>query len=45
MIVKSKGVYVVKSEKGRVFGRYKTHAEALKRLRQMEHFKGKKGGE
>lgn len=44
MIKKIKGKYVVLSENtGRVFGRYKTKGEALKRLRQVEFFKHLKG--
>lgn len=40
MIKKIKGEYVVMSEKtGRVFGRYKTKEEAVRRLRQVEFFK------
>jgi len=40
MIIKEKGLYVVKSETtGRVFGRYKTKKEAARRLRQIEIFK------
>ncbi len=40
MIRKIKNEYVVLSEKtGRSFGRYKTKAEAGKRLRQVEFFK------
>jgi hypothetical protein len=40
MIKKIKGKYVVLSEKTkRVFGRYKTKKEAVKRLRQIEFFK------
>lgn len=40
MIRKIKGKHVVLSETtGRVFGRYKTKKEALKRLRQIEFFK------
>ena len=40
MIRKLKGMYVVLSETtGRVFGRYKTKLEAIKRLRQIEYFK------
>ena len=39
MIIKSKGKYVVKSEKsGRAFGTYRTLAQAKKRLRQIEYF-------
>ena len=44
MIVKSKGGYSVKSEKGKSLGGpYKTKAAAAKRLRQVEYFKHKKG--
>lgn len=40
MIKKIKGKYVVLSETtGRVFGRYKTKREAMKRLKQIEFFK------
>jgi len=40
MIVKEKGLYIVRSERtGRVFGRYKTKKEAAHRLRQIEIFK------
>lgn len=40
MIKKIKGKYVVLSETtGRVFGRYKTKEEAMKRLKQIEFFK------
>lgn len=40
MIKKIKGKYIVLSETtGRVFGRYKTKKEAVKRLRQIEFFK------
>ena len=43
MIVKVKGGYEVKSEKGKnLGGPYKTKAEAQKRLRQVEYFKHKK---
>jgi len=43
MIKKIKGKYVVLSETtGRAFGRYRTKKEALKRLRQIEFFKGLK---
>ena len=43
MIVKTKGGYEVKSEKGKnLGGPYKTKAEAEKRLRQVEYFKHKK---
>ncbi len=45
MIIKEKGLYVVKSERiERVFGRYKTKKEAEKRLRQIEFFKHLKKG-
>lgn len=44
MIKKVGGKYVVLSETaGRVFGKYKTKAEAAKRLRQIEFFKYLKG--
>ena len=50
MIVKSKSGYSVKSEsKGsdgkhkNLGGPYKTHAEAVKRLQQVEYFKHRKG--
>lgn len=40
MIKKIKGKYVVLSETtGRVFGRYRTKKEAIKRLKQIEFFK------
>lgn len=40
MIKKIKGRYVVMSETtDRVFGRYKTKKEAIKRLKQIEFFK------
>lgn len=40
MIRKIKGKYVVLSETtGRVFGRYRTRKEAVKRLKQVEFFK------
>lgn len=40
MIKKEKGRYVVVSERsGRVMGRYKSEAEAKKRLKQIEFFK------
>ena len=43
MIKKIKSRYVVLSETtGRVFGRYRTKKEALKRLRQIEFFKHRK---
>lgn len=43
MIIKKGGKYVVVSEKtGRSFGSYKTKAEAVKRLQQVEYFKHKK---
>ncbi|MCX6766011.1 MAG: hypothetical protein NT136_03570 [Candidatus Moranbacteria bacterium] len=46
MIKKIRGQYVVLSEKtGRVFGRYRTKKEALKRLRQIEFFKHLKKNE
>jgi len=41
-------VWCVYSEKGRLLGRAKTKEDAMKRLRQVEFFKrkkGKKGGE
>lgn len=45
MIVKRKKGYFVLSEKTRrnMGGPYKTRAEALKRLRQVEYFKHLKG--
>jgi hypothetical protein len=45
MIRKTKKGYVVYSEKTsrRLGGPYKTRAEALRRLRQVEYFKHKKG--
>jgi hypothetical protein len=44
MIVKVKGGYKVVSHKGKnMGGPYKTRAEAVKRLRQVEFFKHKKG--
>ncbi|MBI2454052.1 MAG: hypothetical protein HYV54_00530 [Parcubacteria group bacterium] len=40
MIKKIKSKYIVLSETtGRVFGRYTTKKNALKRLRQVEYFK------
>ena len=40
MIVKRKAGWYVVSEKGKnLGGPYKTRAEAVKRLRQVEHFK------
>jgi hypothetical protein len=43
MIKKIKGKYAVLSEKtGRLFGTYKTLAEAKVRLRQVEFFKHRK---
>lgn len=42
MIKKIKGGYQVLSEKGRNMGKYKTEAEAKKRLQQIEYFKHKK---
>ena len=42
-IVKHKGKYVVLSnDRSKRLGTYKTRAEAEKRLRQVEYFKGKK---
>lgn len=45
MIVKRKNGYYVLSEKTKrnLGGPYKTRAEAVKRLRQVEFFKHKKG--
>jgi hypothetical protein len=44
MIKKDKKGYKVVSEKGKNLGSgYKTRAEALKRLRQVEYFKHKQG--
>jgi sugar-specific transcriptional regulator TrmB len=37
-------VWCVYSEKGRLLGRAKTKEDALRRLRQVEYFKHKKGG-
>lgn len=43
MIRKARGGYVVLSEKGKnLGGPYKTRAEAVKRLRQVEFFKHRK---
>lgn len=39
VIKKTKGYWGVFSEKGRLLGKYKTKAEAVKRLRQIEYFK------
>jgi len=45
MIKKIKGKYIVLSETtGRSFGRYRTKAEAERRLRQVEFFKRLKKG-
>lgn len=43
MIVKRKSLYEVVSKKGKSLGKYKTRAEAQKRLRQVEYFKRMKG--
>lgn len=44
MIKKVRGGYQVLSSKGRnIGGPYKTREEALKRLRQVEYFKHRKG--
>lgn len=43
MIVKQGNKWIVKSEKGKILGTYSTKKEALKRLRQIEYFKHKKG--
>lgn len=44
MIKKESGGYVVRSEKGKKLGGpYPTRKEALKRLRQVEYFKHRKG--
>jgi hypothetical protein len=37
-------VWCVYSKKGRLLGRAKTKEDAMKRLRQVEYFKRKKGG-
>lgn len=44
MIKKQGDKYKVVSEKGKSLGIYNTYKEALKRLRQIEFFKHKKGG-
>jgi hypothetical protein len=42
MIRKTKGGYVVKSEKGKKLSRvYKSRKQAVKRLQQIEYFKHK----
>ncbi len=43
-IVKEKGKWCVKSEKGKNLGCYDTKVEAEKRLQQVEYFKHKKSG-
>jgi len=43
MIRKVKGGYRVVSEKGKNLGTYRSKAAALRRLRQVEYFKHKKG--
>jgi len=43
VIKKDKSGYKVVSKKGKNLGSYKTRAEAVKRLRQVEFFKRKKG--
>jgi len=43
MIRKKGSKYVILSESGKVLGTYATREEALKRLRQIEYFKHKKG--
>jgi hypothetical protein len=44
VIVKSGSGYVVKSEGGKNLSKRTTKANAIKRLRQVEYFKRKKGG-
>lgn len=43
MIVKKGDGYMVVSHEGKNLGRTKTLAEAVKRLREIEYFKHKKG--
>jgi hypothetical protein len=44
MIRKTKGGYKVVSKKGKnLGGPYSSHAQAVKRLRQVEYFKHRKG--
>jgi len=42
MIVKKKNTYEVRSEKGKLLGKYLTEAAAKRRLQQIEYFKRKK---
>ena len=42
MIVKKKNTYEVRSEQGKLLGRYLTEKAAKKRLQQIEYFKHKK---
>lgn len=45
MVVKKGDGYVVKSKDGKVLSRvYKSRAEAVQRLREIEYFKHVKGG-
>lgn len=45
MLHKMHGGFVVKSKKGKKLSRkYKTESEALKRLREIEHFASQKKG-
>lgn len=41
-IRKEGSYYVVRSESGKVLGRYKTRGEAEQRLREVEYFKNKR---
>jgi len=43
MIKQTKSGWQVVSEKGKNLGKMKTHAEAVKRLQQVEFFKHKDG--
>ena len=43
MIIKKGDKYQVQSKKGKNLGEYSSRKEAIKRLRQVEFFKHKKG--
>ena len=42
MIIKKNSTYEIRSEKGKLLGRYLTEAAAKRRLQQIEYFKKKK---
>lgn len=41
MIVKRKNTYEIRSEKGKLLGKFLTEAAAKRRLKQIEYFKHK----